>query len=114
MDLRYRISAESKTMLTRNFSGYFPNRYSVSDLTCLILVAAEKLFVMCPLVETLINTQKCHALNERFLKISVPLENVTSWENDLFLCDFHLAERKGTDQKILYFHFYRCTQRPAD
>ena len=38
-----------------------------------------------------LNVQSCKyhlladAFNELFLKISVPLENVPSWENDLFL-----------------------------
>ena len=41
-------------------------------------------------------------LNELFLKIPVPLENVSSWENDLFLWNLQLAGRKGTDLK---FHF---------
>ena len=45
------------------------------------------------------------ALHELFLKISVPLEYVPSWENDLFLWDFRLAGRKGTDMKNFYFHF---------
>ena len=46
------------------------------------------------------------ALNELFLKISVPLENVPRWENDLFLWNFDLAGRIGTDLKTFYFHFY--------
>ena len=33
-------------------------------------------------------------LNELFLKTSVPLENVPSGENDLFLWNFHLAGKK--------------------
>ena len=45
--------------MARSFSGYFPNRHHVSDLTCLGLVAVEKLLLVCPLVEMLINRQKC-------------------------------------------------------
>ena len=46
------------------------------------------------------------ARNELFLKISAPRENVPSWENDLFLWNFHLAGRKGTDLGIFYLHFH--------
>ena len=45
------------------------------------------------------------ALNELFLKIYVPLTKFPSWENDLFLWNFNLAGRKGTDLKLFLFSF---------
>ena len=45
------------------------------------------------------------ALNELFLKMSVPLKNVPSWENDLFLWNFHLTGRKGNRSEHFLFSF---------
>ena len=42
------------------------------------------------------------ALNELLLRISVPLENVPSWENDFSLENFHLAGRRGTEPIFLH------------
>ena len=40
-------------------------------------------------------------LNELFLNISVPLEDLPSGENDLFLWNFRLAAGKGTEKICL-------------
>ena len=54
------------------------------------------------------------ALYDLFFKISVPLENVPSWENDLFLWNIYLAGRKGTDLKILFFLFHILKVEQSD